>query len=92
MTGYYPNDNEWFAEMFRLFVTNPDLLRLLRPCTHALMVARWLTVETRTWDVVLAGAARQLAVIRKRLPAPAAALASEVPADLQVRELPEVRA
>jgi hypothetical protein len=67
ISGYAPNPNEWFAEMFRLYVTNPDLLRLLRPKTHALMAARWQPVEHRTWDRVLAGAERQLAVLRKRL-------------------------
>lgn len=34
LTGYCPNNAEWFAEMFRLFVTNPDLLRLLKPNTY----------------------------------------------------------
>lgn len=38
LTGYCPNDAEWFAEHFRLFVTNPDLLRLIRPRTFALLV------------------------------------------------------
>lgn len=38
ITSYCPNDAEWFAEMFRLFVTNPDLLRRLRPRTHALFL------------------------------------------------------
>lgn len=33
LTSYCPDDGEWFAEMFRLFVTNPDLLRVLRPKT-----------------------------------------------------------
>ena len=34
LTNYCPNDAEWFAEMFRLFVTNPDLLIRLRPRTY----------------------------------------------------------
>jgi hypothetical protein len=34
ITSYCPNDAEWFAEMFRVFVTNPDLLRLVRPRTY----------------------------------------------------------
>jgi hypothetical protein len=33
LTSYCPDDGEWFAEMFRLFVTNPDLLHQLRPRT-----------------------------------------------------------
>lgn len=36
LTNYCPNDAEWFAEMFRLFVTNPDLLFKLRPRTFNL--------------------------------------------------------
>jgi hypothetical protein len=39
LTSYEPNPAEWFAEMFRLFVTNPDLLRQLRPLTYARLIA-----------------------------------------------------
>lgn len=66
LTGYCDNDNEWFAEMFRLYVTNPDLLRLERPKTFALMRATWKPVETRAWDQVLVNAPRQLELLRKR--------------------------
>lgn len=38
LTGYAPNDVEWFAEMFRLFVTNPILLLNIRPRTYNLML------------------------------------------------------
>jgi hypothetical protein len=69
ISGYYPNDNEWFAEMFRLFVTNPDLLMRVRPKTYALMAARWKSVELRPWDVVLAHAPRQLELLRRRFDA-----------------------
>lgn len=69
ISGYCPNDNEWFAEMFRLFVTNPTLLGTFRPRTYAFMAARWKSVETRHWEAVLAGADRQLALLRKRLAA-----------------------
>lgn len=31
ITSYDPNDSEIFAEWFRLFITNPGLLRLIRP-------------------------------------------------------------
>lgn len=31
ITSYAPNRMEWFAEIFRLFVTNPDLLKQIRP-------------------------------------------------------------
>lgn len=67
LTGYAPNANEWFAEMFRLFVTNPSLLAALRPLTYAQMATRWRSVETRPWREVLAGAERQLAVCEKRV-------------------------
>jgi len=38
MTTYCPNNAEWFAEMFRVFVTNPDLLRLYRPKTYEILI------------------------------------------------------
>ena len=53
ISGYCPNNNEWFAEMFRVFVTNPDLLRALRPHTFTLMRERWKPIESRTWQEVL---------------------------------------
>lgn len=34
LTSYCPNDGEWFAEHFRLFVTNAALLEQLRPKTY----------------------------------------------------------
>lgn len=51
--GYAPHPNEWFAEMFRLFVTNPDLLRALRPRTWARMRDRWEPIERRPWREIL---------------------------------------
>lgn len=66
LTGYCRDDNEWFAEIFRLYVTNPDLLRLERPKAYALLRAHWEPVEDRTWDQVLADAPRQLELLRKR--------------------------
>jgi hypothetical protein len=56
LTSYCPNDAEWFAEMFRLFVTNPDLLRLIRPATYGLIAADFRPYVTATWTDVLAGA------------------------------------
>lgn len=56
ITNYCPNDGEWFAEMFRVFVTNPDLLLALRPRTHSEMVARFKPVFRDTWQERLAGA------------------------------------
>lgn len=78
LTGYCDNDNEWFAEMFRLYVTNPDLLRLERPKTFAMMARRWKPAETRTWEHVLRDAPRQLALLRKRH---AATLAMRAPVE-----------
>lgn len=57
ITSYCPNDAEWFAEMFRLFVTNPDLLRKIRPRTHARLLADgFVPVFQDTWEQRLAGA------------------------------------
>jgi hypothetical protein len=53
LTNYCPNRAEWFAEMFRLFVTNPSLLEMLRPKTFALISARLVPVEERAWFNVL---------------------------------------
>lgn len=54
LTSYCPNDWEWFAEMFRLFVTNPTLLLAVRPKTFMLMVNAGLRpVNPRPWRVVL---------------------------------------
>lgn len=39
ITTYCPNDAEWFAEIFRLFVTNPDLLKRMRPKTFARLIS-----------------------------------------------------
>lgn len=59
LTSYCPNDWEWFAEMFRLFVTNPDLLRLVRPRTYELLRAHFEPVEERPWLRVLWDAPRR---------------------------------
>lgn len=53
LTSYCPNDAEWFAEMFRLFVTNPDLLRILRPKTYAIIESEYEPIVTDRWDEVL---------------------------------------
>lgn len=51
LTGYgVGEDHEWFAEMFRLFVTNHALLRWLRPRTWALLVDEgWEPVGGNDW-------------------------------------------
>lgn len=56
ITSYCPNDAEWFAEMFRVFVTNPDFLLQLRPRTHRELRACFEPVFTDTWRERLAGA------------------------------------
>ncbi len=53
LTNYCPNDWEWFAEMFRLFVTNPDLLKAIRPRTYEMLCRDHKPVETRPASVVL---------------------------------------
>lgn len=50
LTNYCPNDAEWFAEIFRLFVTNPDLLMRLRPLTfNRLIKDGWKPLFEDTW-------------------------------------------
>lgn len=53
LTGYCPNSAEWFAEMFRLFVTNHDLLRLVRPKTHDILCRDWVPVSDPNWRIEL---------------------------------------
>ena len=54
LTSYCPNDAEWFAEMFRLFVTNADLLQAMRPTVHAaLLTAGFKPIFGETWRDVL---------------------------------------
>lgn len=68
---------EWFAEIFRLFVTNPDLCRLLRPRFYEFVKARYQPVcDFIDWRAVLDGApARTIAAAEKKIadcrPAPA---------------------
>lgn len=56
ISGYAPNDGEWFAEMFRLFVTNPHLLKLLRPLTYQALRNKFRPAEKRKWRTVLGDA------------------------------------
>lgn len=61
LTGYLGTDSrektffmEWFAENFRLFVTNPDLSRLVRPKFYARFVEVGIKpLALGTWDEVL---------------------------------------
>lgn len=67
ITGYSPNDGEWFAEIFRLFVTNPDLLRRIRPKTFALLRQDFEPVETRDWlDVIKDAPPRTIAAAQAK--------------------------
>jgi len=74
ITSYCPDDGEWFAEMFRLFVTNPDLLSKLRPRTHEVLMARFKPVFEDSWRERLAGAPDRtiLSIERKLAPKPPA--------------------
>lgn len=56
LTNYCPNPAEWFAEMCRLFITNPDLLCRVRPKTYLLLIQHLQPVEWRPWETVLKGA------------------------------------
>lgn len=56
ISGYCPNDGEWFAEIFRVFVTNPDLLRIIRPATYERLRDQFIPVVTDSWESVLADA------------------------------------
>lgn len=38
ISSYAPNSSEWFAEIIKLFTTNPDLLKLGRPKTYNWLV------------------------------------------------------
>ena len=68
LTNYCPNDAEWFAEMFRLFVTNSDLLKDLRPRTYKMLRDKFYPVESRYWgDVLVDAPERNLNQIRKRI-------------------------
>lgn len=67
LTGYCPNDNEWFAELFRLFVTNPNLLHALRPQLWPQFCGEWASVETRPWRKVLCEAERQIRAAENKI-------------------------
>lgn len=76
ISGYHDNVLEWFAEAFRLFVTNPYLLAALRPEVFAEVKRRWpRAAEERSWQRILALVPRQLkaaenkvAAVRRRRP------------------------
>lgn len=53
VSTYEPNSNERFAEAVKLFMTNPDLLRVGRPTRYEFL-SRYLTpvVEGGWWDIL----------------------------------------
>lgn len=53
ITTYCPNDAEWFAEVFRLFITNADLLRCIRPKTYVQLANQFKFVSELDWQVEL---------------------------------------
>lgn len=68
LTGYSPNVAEWFAEMFRLYVTNPDLLKNIRPLIYATLSKRLDPAVSADWRTVLADAPeRTMQVLEKRV-------------------------
>lgn len=68
ITSYAPNHGEWFAEMFRLFVTNPHLLELMRPKTYAAIREYFKPVEVRPyWSVLNDAPERTKAACEKRI-------------------------
>ena len=68
LTSYCPNDNEWFAELFRLFVTNPDLFERVRPGIADLFFGEWPHVAERLrWTAVLEASPRHLAAAENKI-------------------------
>jgi hypothetical protein len=47
------NPWEWFAEAFRLFVTNPELLKLVRPLTYKLIAKDFRPAVELPWDLAM---------------------------------------
>lgn len=67
ITSYAPNSAEWFAEMMRLFITNPGLLKLIRPRTYH-EIRKGLRLEpavTEDWRKVMSGADAPVAVLAR---------------------------
>ena len=53
LTSYCPNDAEWFAEMFRLFITNHALLYEVRPKTWNILAGFFNPVSDIDWERAL---------------------------------------
>jgi hypothetical protein len=69
ITNYCPNTEEWFAEIFRLFLTNPDFLKVFRPKTFNFIKETGIQyTENRKWQEVLQHAPiRTLQMAEKKL-------------------------
>lgn len=68
ITSYCPNPAEWFAEMFRLFVTNAALLKLLRLKTYFILLDKWKPVSDPSWIAELGNCPpRILSNLRKKV-------------------------
>lgn len=66
ITSYCPNDMEWFAEIFRLFVTNSDLLKTIRPVTYASLKEIYRPVVDAPWRKILADAPERTLIAAAR--------------------------
>jgi hypothetical protein len=56
LTSYAPDASEVFAEAFRLFATNPELLRAVRPVAFAALSEKLRPLGDTPWQKVLEGA------------------------------------
>lgn len=53
ITSYCSNTKEWFAEQLKLFITNPELLKLIRPNTYKEFCKYWKPLDKGTYMEVL---------------------------------------
>lgn len=69
ITNYCPDPGEWFAEMFRVFITNPNLLAGMRPVTYKLFRKYWNPVTNLGWRRALGTnvPSRIVSAIEKRI-------------------------
>lgn len=70
LTSYCPNPGEWFAEMFRLFITNGYLLARLRPKTFAQLRKYFKPISSPNWELELGSNVPPHIIenVRKKLP------------------------
>jgi hypothetical protein len=73
LTGYLGTNKEaatfymeWFAENFRLFVTNPDLSRTLRPAFYvAMLETGFVPATSEGWEAVLLASAAPARIVEQ---------------------------